>query len=792
MLFEKITVDETALFDRTRTEISVYRRVRIFNAHGFPSARVRIPYVNRRQKVTGIEGRTVYPDGREVPLGPGNTIEETVFDTRGTRVEQTSFEMPGVTDDCIIEYRFAYTIDGDWTSRLSLNAMRWRVQKDIPCNLVECRWKVFRGRGMEMGEAQWRGEFKPEYLAVNADCPVEVEAKPDASNPVEIDLVFRDLPAYVDEPHSTPMTVSGTMIYLYYTEPDYWSRTSRRLHEYAGRFSGGDLDLDLVLENARDLLDAADTVRAVYHWLQDNIYNTTYLDAGQRHEENRSVSDMARRGYGTQQDINYAFWDLLRQAGIEAGLAFATDRNEHWFIDEGNFWQFNRTLVAVPESEGLMRFYSPGDYALEPARVPWFNESSVALIVYEDGYSHVELPQTSPGANETVRLYTLNLDQRLSAAGGLVEAISGHRAREISLEESQSGRAQVLQEMVGRFRESIPHVTLSDLEFDNPGSGEAPVLRCRLEYEDRLPRAGKRALLRPLRYMTAIENPFTADRRRSDVMFEFAERQVESVEIRLPEGWAVESVPENVEFRNEAGQCGVTFFGGQGRIYAQRLFVLSQPVVAREHYGLVRELFEHAAGLQAMAVMLRHASSAGSNPRVIVRTELGDIEVEVYENRAPLTAGNFLRYVREERFEGATFYRTVKMGNQPGDEIKIEVIQGGLGNDPLGVGLAPIDHETTAQTGLRHLDGTISMARAAPGTASSEIFICIGGQPELDFGGKRNPDGQGFAAFGRVVRGMDVVRDIQAQPAEGQMLEPEIEILGIEELQSARSSRGGR
>ncbi len=171
---------------------------------------------------------------------------------------------------------------------------------------------------------------------------------------------------------------------------------------------------------------------------------------------------------------------------------------------------------------------------------------------------------------------------------------------------------------------------------------------------------------------------------------------------------------------------------------------------------------------------------SGDDPIVVIRTELGDIEVEIYEKAAPLTAGNFLEYIEEDRFEGAIFYRTVTMDNQPDNDIKIEVIQGGLGDDPLGLGLPAIEHETTERTGLKHLDGTISMARAEPGTASSEIFICIGDQPDLDFGGRRNPDGQGFAAFGRVTSGMDVVRKIQTQPADGQMLDPEIKITAID------------
>jgi peptidyl-prolyl cis-trans isomerase A (cyclophilin A) len=132
------------------------------------------------------------------------------------------------------------------------------------------------------------------------------------------------------------------------------------------------------------------------------------------------------------------------------------------------------------------------------------------------------------------------------------------------------------------------------------------------------------------------------------------------------------------------------------------------------------------------------------------------------------------------RYRGATFYRAVTPDNQPDKPVRIEVVQGGLGFEEQPGALPPIAHETTAQTGVRHLDGTLSMARDQPGSASSEFFICLGDQPELDFGGRRNPDGQGFAAFGRVVAGMEVARTIQRRPAAGQMLAPPVAILAIE------------
>jgi peptidyl-prolyl cis-trans isomerase A (cyclophilin A) len=162
---------------------------------------------------------------------------------------------------------------------------------------------------------------------------------------------------------------------------------------------------------------------------------------------------------------------------------------------------------------------------------------------------------------------------------------------------------------------------------------------------------------------------------------------------------------------------------------------------------------------------------------VVLETERGEIEVSLDARHAPATTANFLRYMDRGFYDGGVFHRTVKPDNQADKKIKIEVIQAGINPVREKEGRAPIALERTSKTGLKHLDGTISMARDGPDTATSDFFICIGDQPELDFGGRRNPDGQGFAAFGRVVRGMEVVRAIQQSPAEGQALKPPIKIL---------------
>ena len=163
-------------------------------------------------------------------------------------------------------------------------------------------------------------------------------------------------------------------------------------------------------------------------------------------------------------------------------------------------------------------------------------------------------------------------------------------------------------------------------------------------------------------------------------------------------------------------------------------------------------------------------------PRVLLRTDLGNIELTLEASRAPLTVSNFLRYVEAGLYDSGAFHRTVTRANQPTNAVKIEVIQASANPAKSNQFFPPILLERTRDTGLKHRNGTVSMARTESDSAQDHFFICIGDQPELDFGGKRNPDGQGFAAFGYVVSGMDVARKIQTSPADAQSLKPVIRI----------------
>ena len=183
-----------------------------------------------------------------------------------------------------------------------------------------------------------------------------------------------------------------------------------------------------------------------------------------------------------------------------------------------------------------------------------------------------------------------------------------------------------------------------------------------------------------------------------------------------------------------------------------------------------------------IALFILHGVSAQKPVECFIKTSLGDIIIELYPDKAPATVANFLKYVDAQLYDSSSFFRAVRMDNQPNNVVKIEVIQGG--NVDSVKQFPPIPIETTEKTGLHHLNGTLSMARSTPNSATCNFFICINDQPSLDFGGKRNPDGQGFAAFGKVTKGMDVVKQIQnLYPEQAQYFKPPVPIIYIKRIQ---------
>jgi peptidyl-prolyl cis-trans isomerase A (cyclophilin A) len=215
------------------------------------------------------------------------------------------------------------------------------------------------------------------------------------------------------------------------------------------------------------------------------------------------------------------------------------------------------------------------------------------------------------------------------------------------------------------------------------------------------------------------------------------------------------------------------------------------PGVGRQAF--FKAVFLAAAALGLLTLCLSCAHLSAKPVLVVFETELGNITVAVDVAHAPITGKNFLRYVDGKFYDGGMINRAVRQDNTIRHDFEVQVIQ--FQSDPARARelFPPIPMERTGATGLKHVNGVLSMARMGPDTAQDSFSIVIGNQPEMDFGGRRNPDGQGFAVFGRVVTGMDTVKKIHqahtgmSGPYQTETLDPPIKILKAYRKEQAKA-----
>lgn len=168
-------------------------------------------------------------------------------------------------------------------------------------------------------------------------------------------------------------------------------------------------------------------------------------------------------------------------------------------------------------------------------------------------------------------------------------------------------------------------------------------------------------------------------------------------------------------------------------------------------------------------------------PTIKIESIFGNIYVELYPDKAPKTVAGFLSFVDSGYFKNTSFYRILKREEQPSNAFKTDLIQGGLWetNLKLEQKIHGLPLETTKETGILHKTGVISLARSTPESGKTEFFICLGDQPVYDYGGEASNDKLGYAAFGKVVKGMDVVKKIHSQPYIGMAFETPVRIINI-------------
>jgi hypothetical protein len=614
MIFEKISVDERELLEE-KVSTSLYRRLRILDEIGRAQADVVAPMDFGEQKVTEVIARTVLPNGDEVVMSPENIHRETVLKAEGEKVKQTKFSIPGVSSDCIIEYRICYKSDQPSSG--------WLIQKDIPLVNGEYQWYFFdlARTGLKWWDLtsfmSWTfGD--PQYVWRNIT-PSAPKRFPNTGHITEMVFTVSDIPPFETEQQSLPQKNLVAKLICFYGSGSppavYWSYLTESMEEWMRDDFCSKIERvkKAVGENATEG-DLEQRMRAAYDWVQSNIINTSFVDfaeameekgvkARKKEKDNETADDVVKRGYGRSVDLTQLYCAFLREMGLDAKLALVVDRSSDIFIREVPSWQFDRTLVAVFDSTKNVHFFAPGVPYVPYGMVPWFNEGVQALLEGNQGEMKT-VPPSPPEATVENHLYSYTLVPGEEVRGTAQSRLTGHAAGHIRGQMLRCDSAEHKDLLKEASADFLTAGEYDSLKCDGLAEVEAPLkLSGNVKFPAVSDQAG-RLLFKPLDYFVKRDNPFVSATRKTPIVFRSAYQRKESAQFELPEGWSIEALPTDTMFTNRVGKCGVQFMQLGDKLSVQRSFTLNAPMWKVEDYHDIRALFQARQEMSDRIVVL--------------------------------------------------------------------------------------------------------------------------------------------------------------------------------------------
>jgi hypothetical protein len=621
MIFERVFLNDSNMFDGNCVR-TLYRRVRILNSDGRSNADVDVPFVSTAQHVVDIQGRTILPDGTIIPLAKNQIMEKSVVRAKGVKVNQKSFSLPGVTDNCVIEYVVRY--------ELVLEASNWQFQANIPLLKGQLHWyykdlseerqklkDMLATFGFRMEDFLTRN-FTWQHMETNRSSRLVPPEKP-----VEYLFEVNNVPAYKSEPIGPSDELARSALILYYGSERlpivYWSGKSGDLKSFIAMRADSCGEAKKVAAGL-DTTVAGGKISAAYAWVQKNIVNMSFPDlpAPQALIKARpaleskgadgveKLDDLFKHKYGSKEDINLAFIAILRAMGVPAKGAAITDRTETEFLKEAKYWQFDDYCVAIPDSAGNFRFYSPGEPFLACGSLPWFNEGGKALIEGPEG-KIVPIPYSESKLTQLIRQCQYVMGTDFAISGSVSSRLGGQRGRRIRMEllnEEEKQRDAALRKMLA---DDYPNLTFDSLKTEYLDADDHPL---QVAYQVTFPAVapqGDRLMLNPFDYLSTAASPFEATERKMPVYFSYAYQANESAQLSIPVGWKIEALPHDTLWANPAGKCGFHVQESGDGLSVQRIFVLNTPYWSVENYPAVRELFQKRQDLSHAVVVLTKA-----------------------------------------------------------------------------------------------------------------------------------------------------------------------------------------
>lgn len=609
ILFEKVIVDErNAAQDIYST--TIYRRIKIVNQRGYGQADVSVPYVHKKQKITDMKGRTLWPNGRVFNLSKKQIFRTDMLSTRKVSIKQKAFSLPGIQDGCIIEYMFTF----ESPSRVSY----FEVQKELPVLQYELSWYFFNWEipyGLVVTK-DYRKELESHLTSPfirSYNLPQHEVLQPkSAGNPDADCLKFKagPLTAYEDEPLSVNSVYTQGAVILFYNKRsgDYWAEAAEEVWEGMQEFAKNRSRFDDQYQHLAESAGSAGYIQTVYNWIARNIHNTDYDEVaeGSKPKPIETLDDVIINKRGSSYDINRLFYFFLRKHGLRPELGFVADRRER-IVDSGiPEWQFEESVVLLSVRRNVYETYMPGTRHLQAGCIPYYYEGTTAFAVDSLYHNWRDIPFSSAAENCAKRLLELDLSDDGSLTGKFSEQSQGQMAwfRRTSMNNEDSTEA--MDDLRETLQNLMPLAEFDSIRcYDADSLYEKIVLTCQVKFPPLARCTGQDYFLQPSDYVGREGNLLVAGKRTSQILMNFASDIYENLQLKSAEGWEVHSTPVSTSYNHLVGTIENAFASVGGSISMQRRIMTRIPFWKTEDYLQVQKFFQKRTLLNNELIVLK-------------------------------------------------------------------------------------------------------------------------------------------------------------------------------------------
>lgn len=534
VLFWDVRIDD----DQADLVFKHYVRIKVFTDRGRESqSKVDIPYLSKFVQIKDVAGRTIKADGTILELRKEDIFERDIVKASGLKLKAKSFAMPGIEAGAIIEYRWREVRPG-----AMVRYQRLHFQRDIPVQRVTYHVKPLQSPYFP---------FAMRYQQFRTQANSRFEKEKDGF----FGFTQTNVPAFREEPHMPPEDQVRSWMLVYYS-PDtnmepakYWKDYGRRIHEaLKGRVKASDEVKKAAAEIVGDATDPEQKLQRIYEFCRTKIKNMSDDASGmsaaeiEKAKENKSAADTLKRGVGNGGDIDMLFGALAAAAGFDVRVAMAADRGDIFFdMSFADDYFINLSSVAVRVGEGW-RFFNPGFGYLPFGMLRWQEEGTTTLITDPKEPAFVVPPVSPPEKSLQKRVARLTLSEDGTLEGDVRLEYTGHYAVEMKEYNDDDSPAEREETLRGRIKSRLPSAEVTGVRVENVTDYSKPFA---YQFHVRVPgyaqRTGKRLFIRPAFFQFGLDPLFPTSARRHPVYFHYPWSEDDSVEIKLPEGFALDN-----------------------------------------------------------------------------------------------------------------------------------------------------------------------------------------------------------------------------------------------------------